>query len=111
MAPVRRSKQTQVKNVEQKGNKDSDYVYSVAWANDLLRWFLRDILFSNAWVLHPYNKLIVALDVVDRLEVHGFWWQSERIRNQTRMWMKRSCTAEDRRGGDTLDRERREDSL
>jgi len=62
------------------------------WANDLLRWFLKDILYADVWVFHPYNKLIVGYDVIDRLELHGFWWQASRIRNHVHRWMKKiSC--------------------
>lgn len=73
---------------------------SMEWANDILRWFLRDILYEKTWVYHPYNKLIVGYDVIDRLEAHGFWWQSARVKNQMHLWMKRSCKSE---GFDTLD--------
>ena len=81
---------------------------SMDWANDILRCFLNDILYEKTWVYHPYNKLIVGYDVIDRLEVHGFWWQAERLKNHLHRWMKRSCKSE---GFDTLDLREREDSL
>ena len=66
---------------------------SIEWANDLLRWFLREILYAETWIQHPYNKLIVGYDVIDQLEDKGFWWQSERARNHIHKWMKAiSCT-------------------
>lgn len=82
---------------------DNERVYlnrfcgSKEWANELLRWFLREILYADTWVKHPYNKLIVGYDIVDQLESHGFWWQAERVKNHLHRWMRSiSCTAESR---------------
>ena len=67
------------------------------WANDLLRWFLKDILYADCWKAHPYCKLLVSFDVVDQLESSGFWWQASRIRNHVHRWMKKisCCTVTD----------------
>jgi len=78
---------------------------SKEWANDLLRWFLREILYKKTWVHHPYNKIIVAYDVIDQFESRGFVWQAERVRNHLHRWMKNiSCTRA--RARDPLDQKR-----
>lgn len=80
---------------------------SKEWANDLLRWFLRDILYKKTWVFHPYNKIIVAYDVIDQLESWGFVWQAERVRNHLHRWMKNiSCTRARARDLSRSERER-----
>ena len=80
---------------------------SKEWANDLLRWFLRDILYKKTWVFHPYNKIIVAYDVIDQLESRGFPWQAERVRNHLHRWMKNiSCKRARMRALDPLDQKR-----
>ena len=76
-------------------------VGSKEWANDLLRWFLNEILYADTWVHHPYNKLIVGYDIIDRLDDYGFWWQSARVKNHLHRWKKNiSCTRA--RARDTL---------
>lgn len=90
---------------------------SKKWANDLLRWFLREILYKETWVHHPYNKIIVSYDVISQLESFGFVWQAERVRNHLHLWMKKiSCTRAaldpaSVRARDTLDQREREVSL
>jgi hypothetical protein len=57
-------------------------------ANEKLRWFLREILYADTWIRHPYNKVIVGLDVIDSLEFEGFFWQADRVRNHLHRWMR-----------------------
>jgi len=87
--------------------KKSCVIGSKKWANNLLRWFLREILYSDVWINHPYNKLILGYDIVDRLNSYGFLWQAERVNNHLHRWMKKiSCTRAHAR--DTLDQRERE---
>ena len=85
----------------------SPRLWSKEWANDLLRWFLREILFSDTWRRFPYYKIVIGELLIWDLETHGFPWQAERMRNQINRWkaeqaidlkVKVSCTAV---GGDT----------
>jgi len=86
-------------------------IFGKEWANETLRWFLRDILYADTWVL-PHNrkfKVILANVLIERLESYGFGWQADRMRNHVYRWMRmqKVVYAE----GDTLsDRERREHS-
>jgi len=93
-------------------NKDTSsdkFFSSNDWANEKLRWFLREILYAETWVKHPQNKVILARILIERLESECFWWQAERLRNHLHRWMKHACTAE---GRDTLSIKReREASL
>jgi hypothetical protein len=76
-------------------------------ANEKLRWFLREILYADTWVLHPYNKVIVGLDVIDSLEFEGFFWQADRVKNHLHRWM-RSIACKD---PEILDTPREEEDL
>ena len=76
---------------------------SKEWANDLLRWFLREILYADCWNNHPHNKIVLAYVVIDRLNDYGFFWQSARLRNHLHRW-KKSCTRA--RARDTLSKRR-----
>jgi hypothetical protein len=83
------AKQPMKNNVEV---KNKIYVLnrgSKAWANDLLRYFLRDILYNKeCWIRHPYNKILLGYDVIDQLESYGYFWQSSRVKNHIHRWMK-----------------------
>jgi len=57
------------------------------WANEKLRWFLREILYSPSWEKHPQNKVILARQIISDLEDHGFWWQAARVENHLHRWM------------------------
>ena len=88
--------------------------YSKNWANKLLKWFLREVLYSSTWKAHPYYKILIGNDFIDRLEEKGYPWQAERIRNHLHRWMKLiSCTRAKRevffpssRARDTLSKKR-----
>ena len=65
------------------------YLFSKLWANDLLRYFLREILYNDSvWIHHAHNKVILANSFVDLLQSHGYGWQAERIRNHLHRWLK-----------------------
>jgi len=85
-------------------------VGSKKWANNLLKFFLNEILYNDdCWIHHPYNKIILAYDVIDRLNSYGFSWQSARLRNHLHRWMKKiSCTRAHARARarDTLSKKR-----
>lgn len=76
---------------------------SKKWANDLLRWFLREILYAPTWENHPSYKIIVAKVIIYDLERAGFPWQRDRVINHLNRWKKKlglkynfrvSCKAE-----------------
>jgi len=79
---------------------------SKEWANESLRWFLREILYSPTWQGHPYFKILIGEDLAERLVEKGFPWQAERIRNHLHRWLKSiACRS---RGPDTLSNGERE---
>lgn len=86
--------------------------FSKEWANDLLRWFLKEILYADCWIRHPYNKILIADEIIDRLNEKGYPWQAARVKNHLHRWM--SSISEDPRSiaslapqsGDTLAGER-----
>jgi len=71
------------------------FVYgSKEWANSLLSYFLKEILWNEkCWPYHPESKIVVAREIVWILEAKGFFWQAERVRNHLRLWMKKRFTA------------------
>ena len=93
------------------------FVLSQDWANEKLRWFLREILYAETWKQHPEYKVVVGRVVAEDLRVHGFSWQADRVLNHLNRWKRRqkldlqvrvkihSCTAQE--SGDTLSREER----
>jgi len=85
----------------------------ISYANQKLRWFLSDILYSDTWEKHPENKVLLARVLISRLEDEGYYWQAERLRNHLHRWMaSQKCLYAKPQLGDTLsDRERREDSI
>ena len=59
------------------------------WANDLLAYFLNEILYSDTWKYFPHYKLILARVIESDLASHGFWWQVRRLRNHVHLWKKK----------------------
>jgi hypothetical protein len=97
---------------------------SKAWANDLLRWFLREILYAETWKNHPEYKVILGKVIIEDLRSHGYFWQADRVINHLNRWKALqnldlsvrvkihtvdSCTAQE--SGDTLDHERERSPL
>jgi hypothetical protein len=66
-------------------------LYDKAWANDLLRYFIHEIL-GDPWP-RVQNVVIVALEIEDNLRAHGFPWQADRVLNHLYRFMQ-SCNAE-----------------
>ena len=61
---------------------------SIEWANSLLVWVIKEILLSSTWIHHPYNKMVVAYDVIDHLNSQGYRWQGRILRFQLHKWMR-----------------------
>lgn len=70
-------------------SKRIDKGYDKEWANDTLRYAIHDIINDPGWNKHPENVVILCRDLMSFLESHGFWWQSERIKNHLHLWMKK----------------------
>jgi len=70
-------------------DSNKGFIWSKAWANDLLRGFLRDVLYADTWKNHPEYKVIIAKITAEDLRCHGFPWQAERILNHLHKWMAR----------------------
>jgi hypothetical protein len=66
---------------------------SKEWANECLRWFLQEILYTDTWKAHPYYKLFLGQHLALDLESEGFTWQASRIRNHVHKWLA-SCKPE-----------------
>jgi len=69
--------------------KKKVFLHSKDWANDLLRGFLRDVLYADTWKNHPEYKVIIGKITAEDLLRHGFPWQAERILNHLHKWMAR----------------------
>ncbi len=55
--------------------------YTKERANDLLRWFLREILYSDTWKRRPHYKIILGQVIAEELFSYGFKWQGNRVLN------------------------------
>jgi len=64
-------------------------LHSRDWANDLLRGFLRDVLYADTWKNHPEYKVIIGQITAEDLRRHDFPWQADRVLNHLHRWMLR----------------------